>query len=64
VNLLLSDDSNGELLENDVAVKRIKEKYFFNYLWLSIVDGLKKVYYKKMVLSAKKEPFLALTKTK
>lgn len=41
-NLLLSDDSKGDLLENDVTIKRIKEKSFFNYLWLWIADGLKK----------------------
>ena len=41
-NLLLSDDSKGELLEHGFAVRRIKEKSFFNYLWLCIADGLRK----------------------
>ena len=41
-NLLLKNDSNGALIENEVAVERNKEKSFFNYLWLCIADGLKK----------------------
>ena len=41
-NLLLSDDSEGKLLENEVSVKRIKEKSFFNYFWRCIAEGLKK----------------------
>lgn len=41
-NLLLKNDSDGALIENEVAVERNKEKSFFNYLWICIADGLKK----------------------
>jgi hypothetical protein len=41
-NLLLDKDSEGELIENEIAVERDNEKSFFNYLWLCIADGLKK----------------------
>lgn len=41
-NLLLDKDSNDELVENEIAVERDKEKSFFNYLWLCLADGLKK----------------------
>jgi hypothetical protein len=41
-NLLLKDDSDGELLEREVTVERIKEKSFYNYFWLCIAEGIKK----------------------
>ena len=41
-NLLLSGDSDGQLIENEVSVERIKEKSFYNYLWRCIAEGLKK----------------------
>lgn len=41
-NLLLNDDSNGELISNEVSVDRIKEKSFFNYFWRCIAQGMKK----------------------
>lgn len=41
-NLLLQNDSNGELIENEVSVERIKEKSFFNYFWRCIAEGMKK----------------------
>lgn len=41
-NLLLSDDSEGELIEHEVSVERIKEKSFFNYFWRCMAEGLKK----------------------
>lgn len=41
-NLLIRDDSDGELIENEVSVERIKEKSFFNYFWRCIAEGMKK----------------------
>jgi hypothetical protein len=41
-NLLLKDDSNGELIEHEVSVARIKEKSVYNYLWLCMAEGMKK----------------------
>ncbi|HTO17300.1 MAG TPA: hypothetical protein VLZ83_16160 [Edaphocola sp.] len=41
-NLLISDDSDGELVEHEVSVERIKEKSFFNFFWRCIAEGLKK----------------------
>lgn len=41
-NLLISDDSEGELVEHEVSVKRIKEKSFYNYFWRCIAEGMKK----------------------
>ena len=41
-NLLLTNDSDGKLIEYEVAVERVREKSFFNYFWLCIAQGLKK----------------------
>lgn len=41
-NLLISDDSDGALVENEVSVERIKEKSFYNYFWRCIAEGMKK----------------------
>jgi hypothetical protein len=41
-NLLLKNDSGGELTETEIQVQRIKEKSFFNFFWLCFADGLKK----------------------
>jgi hypothetical protein len=41
-NLLLKNDSAGDLIENEIAVERIKEKSFFNYFWRCIAEGMKK----------------------
>ena len=41
-NLLISDDSDGDLVEHEVSVERIKEKSFFNYFWRCIAEGMKK----------------------
>ena len=41
-NFLISDDSDGELLQQKVDVERIKEKSFFNYFWRCIAEGMKK----------------------
>ena len=42
-NLLLKNDSDGELIENEIAVERIEEKSFFNYFWRCIAEGMKKI---------------------
>ena len=41
-NLILNNDSAGELVESKIEVERIKEKSFFNFFWLCFADGLKK----------------------
>jgi hypothetical protein len=43
-NLLLKNDSAGDLIENEIAVERIKEKSFFNYFWRCIAEGMKKTF--------------------
>jgi hypothetical protein len=43
-NLLLKDDSGGELVDSEIDVQRIKEKSFFNFFWLCFADGLKKTF--------------------
>ena len=42
-NLLLKNDTKGELVSTEVALKRIPEKSFYNFLWRSIAEGLKKI---------------------
>lgn len=43
-NLFVKNDSKGQVKEVDVALERIPEKSFYNLLWLSIVEGLKKIF--------------------
>ncbi len=42
-NLFVKDDSGEELKSVAVAVDRTQEKSFYNLLWISIADGLKKI---------------------
>ena len=42
-NLFVKNDTNDKLKSTDVQVKRIQEKSFYNYLWLNITEGLKKL---------------------
>jgi len=42
-NLLIKDDTKNRLKDADVALERIPEKSFFNFLWRSIAEGLKKI---------------------
>jgi hypothetical protein len=42
-NLLVKDDSDGQLIEQAVSVERIKEKSFYNYFWRCIAEGMKKI---------------------
>lgn len=42
-NLFVKDDSGEELKAVSVKVERVPEKSFYNLLWISVADGLKKV---------------------
>lgn len=41
-NLFVKNDSKGELVSAEVSLERIPEKSFYNFLWRSIAEGLKK----------------------
>lgn len=43
-NLFVKNDSKGKVTEADVEIERIPEKSFYNLLWRSIADGLKKIF--------------------
>jgi hypothetical protein len=42
-NLVVSNDSNEELKTAEIKVERDQEKSFYNFLWISISDGLKQI---------------------
>lgn len=42
-NLFVKTDTKDRLKSTDVEVKRIQEKSFYNFLWLNIAEGLKKL---------------------
>ncbi|MBY0485677.1 MAG: hypothetical protein K2P85_00570, partial [Flavobacteriaceae bacterium] len=42
-NLFLKKDTKERLKSVEVDVKRIQEKSFYNFLWLNIAEGLKKL---------------------
>lgn len=42
-NLLVKKNSDDELKETEVDVTRIPEKSFYNFFWLNIMEGLKKI---------------------
>ncbi len=42
-NIFVKKSSKEELKKVDVEVERIKEKSFFNLLWIAIADGLKQI---------------------
>lgn len=42
-NLFVKKDSNDTTEEVAITAERDEEKSFFNYLWLNISDGLKKI---------------------
>ena len=42
-NLLLKDDSGEKTKTADVELERIQEKSFYNFLWRSIAESLKKI---------------------
>lgn len=41
-NLLVKNDSNGQVKNAEVSLERIPEKSFYNLLWRSVAEGLKK----------------------
>ncbi|WP_417939408.1 hypothetical protein [Flavobacterium sp. RS13.1] len=43
VNLLVKNDSNEKTKNADVELERIQEKSFYNFLWRSIAESLKKI---------------------
>lgn len=43
VNLLVKDDSKDKPKTADVELERIQEKSFYNFLWRSIAESLKKI---------------------
>lgn len=43
VNLLVKNDSDDKPKNADVELERIKEKSFYNFLWRSIAESLKKI---------------------
>ncbi|WP_281231737.1 hypothetical protein [Flavobacterium gelatinilyticum] len=43
VNLLVKDDSKDQTKTADVELERIQEKSFYNFLWRSIAESLKKI---------------------
>lgn len=42
-NLLLKKDSKGTFKQADIELERIQEKSFYNFLWRSIAESLKKI---------------------
>lgn len=42
-NLLLKNDSNGKSKEAKIELERTQEKSFYNFLWRSIAESLKKI---------------------
>lgn len=42
-NLFIKDDSGEDLKSTPIEVERTPEKSFYNLLWISIADGLKKI---------------------
>jgi hypothetical protein len=48
-NLLVKNDTDGELKKVDVAVERSKDKSVFNFLWKFVMQGLKQTVLPKIV---------------
>ena len=42
-NLFIKNDTKGELASAEVELERLPEKSFYNFLWRSIAEGLKKI---------------------
>lgn len=43
-NLLIKNDSEGEIKKTSVELERIQEKSFYNFLWRLIAEGMKKTF--------------------
>ena len=48
-NLLVKNDTDGDLKKVDVAVERSKDKSVFNFLWKFVMEGLKQTVLPKVV---------------
>ena len=48
-NLLVKNDTNGDLKKVNVAVERSKDKSVFNFLWKFVMEGLKQTVLPKVV---------------
>ena len=48
-NLLVKNDSEGNLKETEVSVERVKNKSVFNFLWRFLYEGLKKTLIPKII---------------
>ena len=42
-NLFVKNDSDDEIKTTEIEVERNQEKSFYNFLWISIADGLKQI---------------------
>jgi len=42
-NLFIKNDSDEELKTTEIEVERHQEKSFYNFLWISLADGLKQI---------------------
>jgi hypothetical protein len=42
-NLFVKNDTKGKIKEAHVELERIQEKSFYNFLWRSVAEGLKKI---------------------
>lgn len=42
-NLFIKDDSGENLKKTEIEVKRNQEKSFYNFLWISVAEGLKEI---------------------
>lgn len=54
-NLLVKNDSNGDLKQADVSVERVKHKSVFNFLWQFLQEGLKKTLLPKFMSKEKEK---------
>lgn len=48
-NLLIKNDTEGEIKKTSVNIERIQEKSFYNFLWRLIAEGMKKNIYLKQI---------------
>ncbi|HSD06846.1 hypothetical protein [Flavobacterium sp.] len=42
-NLIMKNDSHGKTKQSTIEIERIQEKSFYNFLWRSIAESLKKI---------------------
>jgi hypothetical protein len=51
-NLLVKNDTDGDLKKVDVSVERSKDKSVFNFLWKFVMEGLKQTVLPKVVVKS------------